>query len=113
MNTLRKISAFSTFVFSTFFCISAFADTNMITIKIKDHKFNPEIVEVPAGKKVKLEIINEDKTPAEFESHELKAEKIVKGNSKGYIFIGPLEKGEYPFFDEFNEDTTKGKVVVK
>jgi len=84
-----------------------------IMVTIKDHKFSPNVVEVPAGEKVKLVIMNEDPTPEEFESHELKREKIIQGNGKGVILIGPLEVGEYPFFGEFNEATAQGKVVVK
>lgn len=83
------------------------------TLVIKDHKFSPEILEIPAGQKVKITIDNQDPTPEEFESHELNREKIIPGNSKGIVFIGPLEAGEYPFFGEFNMDTALGKVVVK
>ncbi len=84
-----------------------------ITLRIKDHKFIPEIVEVPAGEKVKLIVMNEDKTPEEFESYELNREKIIRGGGKGIVFIGPLKPGEYPFFGEFNMDTAQGKVVAK
>lgn len=87
--------------------------TEEIGIVIKDHKFIPDTVEVPAGQKVKLIIDNQDPTPEEFESHELNREKIIKGGKKGVVFIGPLEPGTYPFFGEFNEATAQGKVVVK
>lgn len=82
-------------------------------ITIKDHKFSPESLEIPAGEKVKLTIINNDPTPEEFESHELNREKIIKGNSKGIVFVGPLEPGKYPYFGEFNMDTAKGEIVAK
>lgn len=84
-----------------------------ISLVIKDHKFIPDTVEIPAGQKVKLIIDNQDPTPEEFESHELNREKIIKGGKQGIVFIGPLEPGTYPFFGEFNEDTAQGKVVVK
>lgn len=84
-----------------------------ISLVIKDHKFIPETVEIPAGQKVKLLIDNQDPTPEEFESHELKREKVIKGGKQGVVIIGPLEPGTYPFFGEFNEDTAKGQVVVK
>ncbi|HBR69139.1 MAG TPA: cupredoxin domain-containing protein [Rhodospirillaceae bacterium] len=83
------------------------------TIRIKDHKFIPETTEVPSGEKVKLVIVNEDPSPEEFESYELNREKIIKGGSKGIVFIGPLEPGEYPFFGEFNMDSAKGKIIAK
>lgn len=83
------------------------------TIRIKDHKFIPEVTEVRSGEKVKLIIVNEDPTPEEFESYELNREKIIKGGKNGIVFIGPLEPGEYPFFGEFNMDSAKGKIVAK
>ena len=92
---------------------SAALAQEVFTLTIKDHKFSPETLEVPAGQKVKLEIINEDPTPEEFESHELNREKIINGNSKGIVFIGPLESGTYQFFGEFNEESAKGQIVVK
>lgn len=89
------------------------AATSEIEIVIKDHLFFPAIVEVPAGQKVKLRIINQDPTPEEFESYELNREKVIAGNRQTVIFIGPLNPGEYPFFGEFYPKTAQGKVVVK
>jgi plastocyanin len=92
---------------------SSFAHAADYTITIKDHKFSPEVLEIPAGQKVKLIIDNQDATPEEFESYELNREKIINGNSKGVVFVGPLEPGTYPYFGEFNMDTTKGTIVAK
>ncbi len=82
-------------------------------LSIKDHKFEPAVLEIPQGQKVKLVVKNLDATPEEFESHELHREKIIKGNSEAIIFVGPLKAGEYPFFGEFNPETAQGKVVAK
>jgi len=89
------------------------ADTPMIRIEIRDHLFYPAEVEVPANTKVKLLVINTDPTPEEFESYELNREKVILGNSKAIIFIGPLAPGDYPFFGEFNMSTAQGKVVAR
>jgi len=89
------------------------AETPVINIEIRDHLFYPAEVEVPSNTKVKLLVINQDPTPEEFESYELNREKVVLGNSKTVIFIGPLSPGEYPFFGEFNMSTAQGKVIVK
>ena len=83
------------------------------TITIKNHRFEPAELTVPAGKKIKLIINNTDSSPEEFESHELKREKVIPSNSKTTIFIGPLSPGKYPFFGEFNETTAKGTIIVK
>lgn len=91
----------------------AYAADAEITLVIKDHKFVPAEVKVPAGKKVKLIVDNQDATPEEFESHELNREKVIAGKSKASVFIGPLKPGRYPFFGEFNEATAKGVVVAE
>ena len=73
----------------------------------------PSVVEVPAGQKIRLRIINQDPTPEEFESYELNREKVIAGNRETVVFIGPLTPGEYPFFGEFNPRTAQGKVVAQ
>lgn len=85
----------------------------IITIEIKNHLFYPSEVIVPANTKVKLLVINHDSTPEEFESYELNREKVILGNSKAIIFIGPLAPGTYPFFGEFNMSTALGTVIAK
>lgn len=91
----------------------AFAETPSYTINIKDHKFDPATVEIPADTKVKLLVKNLDSTPEEFESHDFKREKIIPGGSEATIAVGPLKPGEYKFFGEFNEKTAQGKLIVK
>lgn len=82
-------------------------------IIIKDHKFIPDKIEVPAGVKITLHIHNQDNTVEEFESFELKREKIIVSNGKARIPIGPLKPGEYKFFGEFHEETAQGVIIAK
>jgi hypothetical protein len=89
------------------------AEKPVIQLIIKDHLFYPSELIVPANKKMKLIVDNQDSTPEEFESYELNREKVILGNSKAVIFIGPLAPGEYPFFGEFNMATAQGKLIVK
>ena len=84
-----------------------------INIVIKDHKFQPAEVIVPANTKIRLIVENKDATPEEFESDELHREKIIAGNRSAIIMIGPLKPGRYPFVGEFHEDTAKGVVVAQ
>lgn len=95
------------------FAALAWAATEEIELIIKDHLFFPATLEIPAGQKVRVRIINQDPTPEEFESFELNREKLVVGNGQTVVFIGPLEPGEYPFFGEFYPKTAQGVVVVK
>ncbi len=93
--------------------LAAFAQDADFAIAIKDHKFSPDRIEIPAGKKVKLIVDNQDATPEEFESNSMKIEKVIPGKSKATIYVGPLKAGEYKFAGEFNEKTAKGVIVAK
>lgn len=92
---------------------NSFGAVPEITLEIRNHLFFPSTIEVPAGTKVKLLINNNDPTPEEFESYGLNREKVIPGNSKTVIFIGPLKIGEYPFFGEFYPRTAQGKVIAR
>ncbi len=83
------------------------------TLVIREHRFEPAELELPAGQKIKLIVKNEDPTPEEFESHSLKREKIIPGKSQATVSIGPLDPGTYDFFGEFHEESAKGRIVAK
>ena len=91
----------------------ALAADNAYTLTIKDHRFEPAQLDVPAGKKLTLLIKNLDPTPEEFESHDLKREKVIPGKGQATISIGPLKPGTYKFFGEFHEKTAQGQMVAK
>ena len=95
------------------FPVPARADEPTVTLTIKDHRFEPSEVQVPANTKVKLIVKNLDATPEEFESNELRREKVIQGGQQATIYVGPLQPGRYEFFGEFNPKTARGFVVVK
>jgi plastocyanin domain-containing protein len=84
-----------------------------IALVIKNHRFEPSELKVPANQRVKLVVHNQDSTPEEFESHSLNREKVIPGGAKATIFIGPLKPGRYTFFGEYNEKTAQGAVVAE
>jgi hypothetical protein len=89
------------------------AEPPVFEIAIKDHLFYPSKITIPRGQKVKLIVSNNDPTPEEFESYELNREKVIMGNRRAIIFIGPLQPGAYPFFGEFHPKTALGTVIVE
>lgn len=82
-------------------------------IEIKGNLFFPPEIVIPADRKVKLTFINHDPTPEEIDSFALNREKVIFGNSRGSIYVGPLSPGEYEFFGEFHPNSAVGKVIVK
>ena len=104
------------FVYLGFFLLTpqlAAAEVPTVDLVIREHKFVPETLEVPAGVKFKLIVKNEDTTAEEFESYELNREKVVAPNSQAIIYVGPLDPGTYPFFGDFNQKTARGHMVAK
>jgi plastocyanin len=89
------------------------AEDDTFTLTIRNHKFQPERLEVPAGKRITLVVKNEDATPEEFESHDMKLEKVIPGGTSAKLRVGPLKPGEYKFVGEFNEASAKGVLVAK
>jgi hypothetical protein len=92
--------------------LAVHADTPEFTLVIRDHRFEPARLEVPANIRVRLIVNNQDSTPEEFESYELNREKVIPGNTQATIFVGPLEPGEYSFFGEFNIQTAQGVLIA-
>jgi|SRR4051794_33806527 plastocyanin len=80
---------------------------------LENHKFAPERIEVPAGKKVKFIVENKDATAEEFDSEDLRIEKVIGAHGKGTIWIGPLKAGEYKFMGEYHDKTAQGVVVAR
>jgi hypothetical protein len=95
------------------FPLLAFATDEEYSIQIQNHRFEPAELIVPAGKKIKLTVENKDITPEEFESYELNREKVITGNGKATIYIGPLSPGKYPYFGDFNQATANGLIIAK
>lgn len=88
-------------------------ETHNATIVIRNHKFEPAELKVPANKKIALKVVNEDPASEEFESKEFKAEKVIAGKSEATIRVSPLKPGRYKFFGEYHEATAKGVLIAE
>ena len=84
-----------------------------IQVTIKDHRFTPAEIHVPAGKPARLEITNQDPTAEEFDSSALQIEKVIAGGRAAPVRLRPLEKGRYPFMGEYHPDTAQGVIVAE
>ena len=89
------------------------ADEVTVQLVAKGGKFFPAELVVPQGKKIRIEIANDGKDPVEFESTELRKEKVLAPGSKSVVVIVPQQPGRYKFFDEFHMATGQGVLVVK
>jgi len=92
---------------------AAFADDATLVLELKDHKFSPANPTIPAKTRVKVTVKNLDSTPAEFESQDFDAEKVVPPNGQITVNVGPLDPGTYDFYDEYHQQQSTTQLTVK
>ncbi|KMY86177.1 putative exported protein [Candidatus Paraburkholderia calva] len=87
-------------------------DLPTFQLELNDGKLNPARIEVPVGKRIKIEVKNTGKGVAEFESVQLRKEKVLAPGADSFVVIAPLDPGEYKFFDDFHQ-SAQGVIVAK
>lgn len=105
---------------------AADADTQQLTVHLGDYRFQPEIIEVVAGRPVEFTLINDDKiTPHNFTLKEpaagLDLSANVSGSESTTLRFTPQTAGTYPlycnkklpFMKSHRERGMEGKLVVK
>lgn len=89
------------------------AEATGYTLVLQDHRYQPAELRIPANTRVKLEVINKDPSPEEFESDDFPAEKIIMPKSSATLFVGPLKAGRYHFYGDFHQPTAQGTLIVE
>lgn len=89
------------------------AEPSAYTLVLKNHRYQPSVLHIPANTRVRLEVINQDDSPEEFESNDFPAEKIVMPNSRISLSIGPFKPGRYGFYGDFHQPTAQGSLIVE
>lgn len=79
-------------------------DMPVYKIEFNDGQITPLFLEVAANQPFKIELFNIGKSPIEFESLELRKEKVLSPGTQSFIVIRRLAPGEYKFFDDFHLD---------
>lgn len=94
---------------------SSFAEDETVQIKLVVHngKFEPSELKAPANKRIELMVENKGPGTEEFESKELKREKVIPEGQTVKIVLGSLKKGKYKFFGDYHSETAQGKLVVE
>ena len=110
---MKYLLLFTSLTFSAISSYAAEPAIDEFNLTIKGHVFVPSELTIPAGKKVKIIVDNQDITPEEFESYDLHREKVIAGGKKGTILVGPLKAGEYKFIGEFHKETANGIIKVQ
>jgi hypothetical protein len=92
---------------------TAYAELPSYELSLRDGRFTPALLEVPAGQRFKIILRNIGQGPAEFESTPLRVEKVLSPGVTTFVVIHPLRPGHYPFFDEFNPQLPEGGILAK
>ena len=89
----------------------ALADTTL-TVTVQNGRFQPAELRAPVNVPVVIVIKNNDAKPMEFESAQMKVEKVIPGKAQASVRVRPLAPGRYDFFDDFNA-SNRGVLVVQ
>ncbi|MDB5510109.1 MAG: hypothetical protein JWL93_2578 [Hyphomicrobiales bacterium] len=89
------------------------AEDPVFRIEFRDGVVTPRELVVPAGTRIKLELHNLGETPAEFESLELRKEKVLAPKSSSSLIIRTLAPGRYDFFDDFHPGAPPAVLIAK
>ena len=116
MQTSRLASAICVASISSALGDPLYTPTNAdgrVELILKDHRFTPAEIHVPANKRIEFVVKNQDPTADEFDSSALRVEKVIGGHSEGIVRLRALDPGRYPFMGEFNAATAQGVVVAE
>ncbi len=83
-----------------------------IPLTLDKGQFQPSEVKVKANTPFVLVVTNKGTKAAEFESKDLRVEKVVPAGKTVNVRIRALKPGTYAFFDDFNKAAT-GRVVAE
>jgi hypothetical protein len=114
MQRFRFVSLVAGTGLALLLVLGAHADeTVRIDLTLKDHRFSPAEIHLPAGKAAVINLNNQDPTAEEFDSTALGIEKVVPGGRTGIVRLRPLAAGRYPFRGEYHAKTAQGVVIAE
>jgi Cupredoxin-like domain len=114
-RTLSTASMLIMFTLASLAAVNAARADNPIEIALsyKDKKFDPPEINAPSNTPIVIKFRNLDREAMELESDALHIEKVVAAGKDATIKIRAQKPGRYEFFDEYNEKTARGALVVK
>ena len=112
MRTCRSLVPLALICLVLRVAVVAAADLE-IPVTIEKNRFQPDEIRVKAGTPFVLVVTNKDTTPEEFESKELRIEKVVPGGKTLKIRVRALKPGSYPFVGDFHQATAKGRIIAE
>jgi len=85
----------------------------VFTIRFEDGRIDPLRLVVPADRRFKIILDNTGQSPVEFESIELRKEKVIGPGVTTFVVIRRLDAGEYTFFDDFHPLMPQARIIAE
>ena len=82
-------------------------------VRFSSGHFAPAQVVVPANTPFQVRVTNADKSVIEFESFEMRRERVVRPGETITVYMAPLAPGIYKYFDDFDHSVDQGEIVAK
>lgn len=111
--TLRFITAVTTSWLLVLATSAVAAELPTYELVGKGGTWQPAELHVPAGQRFKIVLSNEGSDAVEFESTDLRKEKVLAPTAHSFVVVAPLKPGSYRFFDDFHPDTGQGRIIVE
>jgi hypothetical protein len=89
------------------------AEDALPQVTLRDGRFAPARLTVPANTAFKIRVTNADQRAIEFESFELHRERVVQPGETITVYMPALAPGTYTFVDDFHRDTPEGTIVAE
>jgi hypothetical protein len=83
-----------------------------VALTIDKDQFQPSEIKVKANTPFTLVVTNKNAKAAEFESKDLRIEKVVPAGKTVNVLIRALKPGTYAFFDDFPYKAASGRIVA-
>ncbi|HGJ5868569.1 MULTISPECIES: cupredoxin domain-containing protein [Arsenophonus] len=88
------------------------AEKFTVELEMKNGDLIPRMLKVPSRTIIRIKITNTGTEPSEFESVQLRKEKVLAPGASSVLVIAPLKPGTYTFFDDFHLSFPKGEITA-
>jgi hypothetical protein len=108
-----KVFLISGLLFAIIRLAASDALDQVFEIRFERHRFTPQSLVVPAGRQLRIRVVNLTAETIEFESFKLNREKVIEPGKTVMVDLRPLKAGSYDFYDDFHADVPEGEIVAR
>lgn len=106
------VALYITVLSQAYSSVSCAKEKFTIELEMNNGELIPPILKVPTKTPVRIKIRNTGTEPVEFESVQLRKEKVLAPGASSIVVIAPLKKGNYTFFDDFHLNSV-GAIIAE